>query len=314
MNELDFTYLREMLHKRSGLSLSVEKRYLVESRLASLCRRLSLATITDVVHKLRHGDEDLARQVVEAMTTNETLFFRDSTPFDHFRKIMLPALIKSRGAERSLRIWCAAASTGQEPYSLAMILDEVRGELAGWRFDILGTDIARDVLAKAREAVYSQFEIQRGLPIKLLLQHFDQEGDKWRLKERLRSMITFREMNLLEPSPALGQFDIIFCRNVLIYFDLPTKAKVLKLMARHLRPDGFLTLGAAETVIGITDEFAVDRENRGLYRLAPPQAPAAPGGLAPASTPAHASAPGARTAAPSAFAALPLTTSALRRL
>jgi chemotaxis protein methyltransferase CheR len=311
MNDLDFTYLRDLLHKRSGLALSVEKRYLVDSRLGSLCRRHGLPDIGAAVARIRAGDEEVTRAVVEAMTTNETLFFRDSTPFDHFRKVMLPALLKARSGERTLRIWCAAASTGQEPYSLAMILDEMRPEIAGWRIEIIGTDIAREVLAKAEAAVYSQFEIQRGLPIKLLLNHFEQEGDRWRLKERLRSMVTFRQMNLLEPAPGLGQFDIIFCRNVLIYFDLPTKAQVLKTMARHLKPDGFMTLGAAETVIGVTDAFTIDRENRGLYRLAGPQA------AQPAAKPAVTPAPAARPPAPAkplVSQALPFAAARLHRI
>ncbi len=268
MTEPDFAWLRSYLHTRSGLHLGPEKRYLVESRLAILCRRRSLPGLPELIQKLRSGDEELGVLVVEAMTTNETLFFRDSVPFAQFRETMLPTLIKKRATERSLRIWSAAASSGQEPYSLAMILDDMAAQLAGWRIEILATDISGEIIEKARAGVYSQFEMQRGLPVQSLLKHFSQEGDRWKISDRLRSMVTFRQMNLLQPSPQLGQFDIIFCRNVLIYFDLPTKSQVLGMLARHLKPDGFLSLGAAETVIGLTNQFSIDREQRGLYRPA----------------------------------------------
>jgi chemotaxis protein methyltransferase CheR len=266
MTETDFAWLRSFLHARSGLALGADKRYLVDSRLAILCRRLSLPGLPELVQRLRQGDDALSVAVVEAMTTNETLFFRDTAPFKQFREVMLPALLQNRRHERSLRIWSAAASSGQEPYSLAMILDEMGPELAGWRIEILATDISGEIIAKARAGVYSQFEMQRGLPVQSLLKYFTQEADRWKISDKLRNMVTFRQMNLLQPSPGLGQFDIVFCRNVLIYFDLPTKSQVLNMIAQHLRPDGFLSLGAAETVIGLTDRFSIDRENRGLYR------------------------------------------------
>ncbi len=276
MTESEFTYLREFLYQRSGLALTVEKRYLVDSRLASVCRIHALPSISALVRKIRAGDEALSVAVVEAMTTNETLFFRDLTPFKHFRELILPALLKARAADRTLKIWCAAASSGQEPYSLAMILDDMSREVAGWRIEITATDISNDILAKARAAVYSQFEVQRGLPIQNLMKHFTQEGDRWRLSDKLKQMVTFRQHNLVNPEGHMGAFDVIFCRNVLIYFDVPTKSKVLGFLARHLRPDGFLLLGAAETVIGITDEYTVDRDHRGVYR---PAGPARPGSV-----------------------------------
>lgn len=266
MNEGEFTFLREFLHQRSGLSLTVEKRYLVDSRLASVCRINALPNMSVLVQKIRAGDQALAVAVIEAMTTNETLFFRDTTPFKHFRELILPAMLKARAAERSLRIWCAAASSGQEPYSLAMMLDEMGHELSGWRIEITATDISNDILAKARAGVYSQFEVQRGLPIQSLLKHFTQDGDRWHLNERLKRMVTFKQHNLVRPEGHMGTYDVIFCRNVLIYFDVPTKSKVLGFLARHLRQDGFLLLGAAETVIGVTDAYSVDRDHRGVYR------------------------------------------------
>jgi chemotaxis protein methyltransferase CheR len=213
----------------------------------------------------------------------------------------------ARRGERTIRIWSAAASSGQEPYSLAMILDEMGAELAGWRIDILATDISGEIIEKARAGVYSQFEMQRGLPVQSLLKHFTQEGDRWKISDRIRAMVTFRQMNLLQPTPGLGPFDIVFCRNVLIYFDLPTKSQVLAMLAKTLRPDGFLSLGAAETVIGLSDRYTIDRDNRGLYRAVGPQtstlsAPLAP---LPASAASPAPAPASALAQP-ASAARPL--------
>jgi len=267
MTDADFNFLRLLLHQRSGLSLSPEKRYLAESRLGILCRRRNIADIATLIQKLRPGnDATLEHAVIEAMTTNETLFFRDHTPFDLFRDVILPERLAANAATRSLRIWCAAVSTGQEAYSLAMILDEMGPRLLGWKIQIVGTDISGEVLERARTGLYSQFEIQRGLPIQMLLKHFSQEGDRWRISERLRAMVDLRQHNLLEPNGHLGQFDIIFCRNVLIYFDVQTKARVLEALAPRLAPQGAMFLGAAETVIGISTTVLPDRQHRGVYR------------------------------------------------
>jgi chemotaxis protein methyltransferase CheR len=267
MTEADFNFLRSLLHQRSGLSLSPEKRYLAESRLGILCRRRGIDGLETLIQRLRPGsDTALENAVIEAMTTNETLFFRDQTPFELFRNVILPEKLATNAASRSLRIWCAAVSTGQEAYSLAMILDEMTAQLAGWKITIVGTDISGDVLERARTGIYSQFEIQRGLPIQRLLRHFQQVGEKWQVSERLRSMVELKQHNLLDPSGHLGHFDVIFCRNVLIYFDLPTKAKVLGALATRLAPEGIVILGAAETVIGISSTIVPDRQHRGLYR------------------------------------------------
>lgn len=267
MTELDFDFLRVLLQHRSGLSLSVEKRYLVESRLGMLCRRRGIAGISALVLQLRASPaSELEAAVVEAMTTNETLFFRDRTPFDLFRDVILPEKLAANAQSRTLRIWCAAVSTGQEAYSLAMVLDEAADRLSGWTLEILGTDISVDVLERARQGLYSQFEVQRGLPIQLLLKHFRQEGDKWRLSERIRNMVTLRQHNLLEPNHQFGQFDVILCRNVLIYFDVPTKARVMAALAARLAQNGAFILGAAETVIGITTTLIPDPQHRGVYR------------------------------------------------
>jgi len=267
MTEADFDFLRLLLHLRSGLSLSPDKRYLAESRLGILCRRRGIDGLGTLVEQLRRGGHaGLEDAVVEAMTTNETLFFRDHTPFDLFREVILPEKLALNAASRSLRIWCAAVSTGQEAYSLAMILDEMAHRLIGWKVQIVGTDISAEVLERARTGLYSQFEIQRGLPIQMLLKHFSQNGDKWQISERMRAMVELRQHNLLEPNRHLGQFDVIFCRNVLIYFDVPTKTKVLDLLAPRLAVDGAVILGSAETVIGISTTIVPDSKHRGVYR------------------------------------------------
>lgn len=280
MTETDFAFLRQLLQQRSGLSLTADKQYLAESRLSILCRRRGIADIATLIGQLRLGrDRTLENVVVDAMTTNETLFFRDRTPFDLFRDVILPERMAANAATRSLRIWCAAVSSGQEAYSLAMIIHDLADRLAGWKVEIIGTDISSEILEKARSGIYSQFEMQRGLPIQMLLKHFEQRGDKWQVSERLRGMVDFRHHNLLERNDHFGRFDVIFCRNVLIYFDVPTKVKVLELLTPRLAPDGAFVLGAAETVLGLATRLTCDPEHRGLYRqaaLAPQPHAAAP--------------------------------------
>jgi len=262
---LDYDYLRKLLKDRSGLVLSADKQYLVESRLTPLARKAGIASLGELVAKLRSNNERLAVDVVEAMTTNESFFYRDKIPFDHFRDTIMPGLLAARARERRLRIWCAAASTGQEPYSLAMCLKEMKDKLAGWRVEILGTDLSAEVLEKAKAGVYSQFEVQRGLPIQMLVKHFSQVGDTWQISPEIRAMVQYRPLNLLSDFAHLGSFDVVFCRNVLIYFDQETKIGVLNRIARLLDPDGFLVLGAAETVVGLTDAFKPLVDKRGLY-------------------------------------------------
>ena len=266
MTPHDYDYLRRCLKDRSGLVLSAEKQYLVESRLLPVARKAGLTGLGDLVQALRLGhDKALMTAVVEAMMTNESFFFRDKIPFEHFRNVVMPALMASRRASRSIRIWCAAASTGQEPYSLAMCLKDMQRELAGWRIDILATDLSGEVLEKARQGIYSQFEVQRGLPIQLLIKHFAQVGELWQIAPELRAMVKYRQFNLLSDFAQLGLFDVIFCRNVLIYFDQQAKIDVLNRMARAMASDGYLVLGAAETVVGLVDSFKVVPEQRGLY-------------------------------------------------
>ena len=266
MTPLDYDFLRRILKERSGLDLSADKQYLVESRLIPLARRAGMPGLAELVAKIKGGAEALTTDVVEAMTTNETFFFRDKIPFDHLRETILPALVQARGSRRALRIWCAASSTGQEPYSVAMCVKEFAG-LSGWRVEIVATDLSQEVLEKSKAGLYSQFEVQRGLPIQLLVKHFVQIGDLWQLNADIRAMVQHRQLNLLQDFSHLGTFDVIFCRNVLIYFDQDTKAGIFDRLSRMLEPDGVLLLGAAESVVGISDAFKPYPERRGLYRL-----------------------------------------------
>ncbi|KJC38965.1 chemotaxis protein CheR [Bradyrhizobium sp. LTSP885] len=266
MTPPDYEYLRKLLKDHSGLDLSADKQYLIESRLLPLARKCGLSGIPDLVTKVRGGSSSHIAQVVEAMTTNETFFFRDKVPFDHFRDTMMPEILKARAARRSVRIWCAAGSTGQEPYSLAMCLKEMSTALAGWRVEIVATDLSQEVLEKSKAGIYSQFEVQRGLPIQMLVKYFKQSGEFWQVNPELRAMVQHRQLNLLHDFSQLGAFDIIFCRNVLIYFDQDTKINIFNRLARLVEADGFLVLGAAETVVGLTDTFKPVPERRGLYR------------------------------------------------
>lgn len=264
MTPQDFDYLRKFLRDRSGLVLAIEKQYLAESRLLPLARRNGMSTLDELIERLRNRTPTpLATQVIEAMTTNETFFFRDKIPFDHFRDTIMPGLSAARAREKRIRIWCTAASTGQEPYSLAMVLKSMGSAIAAHRIDIVATDLSSDVLEKAKAGIYSQFEVQRGLPVQTLVKFFDQVGENWQLAPELRSMVQFRPLNLLNDFSALGTFDVVFCRNVLIYFDQENKIALLNRIARQMPGDGFLVLGAAETVIGLKPLA----DKRGLYVL-----------------------------------------------
>jgi chemotaxis protein methyltransferase CheR len=272
----DYEYLRKLLKDHSGLDLSADKQYLIESRLLPLSRKSGLAGISELVQKMKAGSPSLVAQVVEAMTTNETFFFRDKVPFDHFRDSIMPEIIKARAARKSIRIWCAAGSTGQEPYSLAMCLKEMSAALVGWRVEIIATDLSQEVLEKSKAGIYSQFEVQRGLPIQLLVKYFRQNGEFWQISPEIRAMVQHRQLNLLHDFSQLGVFDVIFCRNVLIYFDQDTKINIFGRLAKTMEADGFLVLGAAETVVGLTDLFKPFPDKRGLYRPSGARATSAP--------------------------------------
>ena len=266
MTPPDYEYLRKVLKDSSGLDLSADKQYLIESRLLPLSRKCGLSGISELVQKMKGGSASLVAQVVEAMTTNETFFFRDKVPFDHFRDSIMPGILQARAGRKSVRIWCAAGSTGQEPYSLAICLKEMGAALAGWRIEIIATDLSQEVLEKSKAGIYSQFEVQRGLPIQMLVKYFKQTGEFWQVNADIRAMIQHRQLNLLNDFSQLGVFDVIFCRNVLIYFDQDTKIDIFNRLARQTEADGFLVLGAAETVVGLTDVFKPYPERRGLYR------------------------------------------------
>lgn len=267
MKSDDFDFLAALLKRQSGLMLSPDKLYLIESRLMPIARKRGAETLDALIAELRKGPETspLVNQVMDAMTTNESFFFRDIKPFDQFQKIVLPHLLKARAETKRIRIWSAACSSGQEPYSLAMILRDMGPQLAGWRFEILATDISTEMLEKSKAGIYSQFEVQRGLPVQYLVKYFTQMGDKWKIDPSLREIVHFREFNLLHEPTGLGQFDVIFIRNVLIYFDNQTKCGILSRIYNLMPADGFLYLGGAETVLGISDKFQPFEGERGIY-------------------------------------------------
>jgi chemotaxis protein methyltransferase CheR len=262
----DYEFICLFLKERSGLALAPDKEYLVDSRLLPVARRNGCKNISELVIRLKTPDADhLKVEVTEAMMNNESYFFRDRVPFERLADTVLPELLRTRAQRKTIRIWCAAASTGQEPYSIAMQLDD-RRELAGWNVEIVASDLSGEVIERAKAGLYSQFEVQRGLPIQMLMQHFEQAGAQWRVKTKIRERVRFDTANLLSDFSRLETFDVVFCRNVLIYFDRETKLDVLRRIREIMAPDGFLILGAAETMVGLGDDFAMVRDTRALYR------------------------------------------------
>ena len=252
----EFDYVCRLVRDRSGVVLEAGKEYLVDARLTPVARQAELGSVSELIGRLRAGpDGGLAVRVVEAMVTTETTFFRDLHPFETVRTTVLPDLVRRRRDERRLTVWFAACSTGQEPYSVALLIREHFPELAGWRLDLLATDLSADVLARARAGRYSQLEVNRGLPAALMVKYFRQHGAVWELNEDVRRMVEFRELNLTRPWPALPRADLVFLRNVMIYFDAPTKKAILDRVAKVLRPDGYLLLGGAETTLNLSDSF-----------------------------------------------------------
>jgi chemotaxis protein methyltransferase CheR len=268
------SYLRALIYRRSAIVLQVDKSYLIDSRLAPLAREAGLASVDELVGKIRRepAEAPLVRRVIEAMTTNETLFFRDIHPFEALRQRILPALIQERAARRSLRIWCAAASTGQEPYSIAMTIREHFPELTSWDVKIIATDINAAVLARARAGTYRQLEVNRGLPVTMLVKYFERQGADWAIKATVKDLVTFTELNLLDAWTCVGPQDVIFVRNVLIYFDLETKRRILGRIRGLLPRDGFLVLGGAETAHNIDDHYAPVKIGGGVYFQVPSSA------------------------------------------
>ena len=266
MNIDDFNLVAKILKDRSGLVLGSDKAYLLESRLNPVARKYDLAGVDDLAAMIRTGgNEKLLVDITEAMTTNESFFFRDQKPFDQFRDLVLPYMLDHRSQAKTLRIWCAACSSGQEPYSLAMLLKEQAAGLAGWTVEILATDLSQEILTKAKEGVYSQFEVQRGLPVRHLVKYFKQDGERWQISDEIRSMVSFKSHNLLQQPQGLQQVDVVFCRNVLIYFDPETKTRTLESVSEVMAEDGFLFLGGAETVLGVSERFQLIPGQRGVY-------------------------------------------------
>ncbi len=264
----DIDYLRQVVSSRSGNVLTQEQGYLLESRLSPVAQTAGLKDVEALVTELRKSNSSaLHDRVSEAMTINETSFFRDSHPFQAMREQILPTLIEARRATRQLSIWCAASSCGQEPYSLAILIREHFPQLADWNVRIVGTDLSDEMLTKARQGRYSQFEVGRGLPAKLLINHFQRVGTEWVVKDDVRRLVEFRKMNLTQAWPYMAPADVVFIRNVLIYFDVPTKQSILSRALRVLRPDGYLFVGGSETLLNMS--LPIRRESIGqtaVYR------------------------------------------------
>jgi chemotaxis protein methyltransferase CheR len=259
----------ELLERRTGQQLADNRLWRIETALAPLLRARHLDSVETLASMLAGGrDAPLGEDVAEALLNNETFFFRDPPAFQQLTGPVFEQLREGRDARRTLRIWCAGCSTGQEPYSIAIALAEQGTIWAGWKIDIIATDVARSAIDRAREGLYSQFEIQRGLPVRQMLRWFESENEQWRAAQELRNRISFKVQNLLDPPPP-GGFDIILCRNVLLYFSADTRATVFDQFRRVIAPDGVLMLGAGETVLGQTRAFESDPVLRGLYRPMP---------------------------------------------
>jgi chemotaxis protein methyltransferase CheR len=256
MKSADFDYVRNYVRTQAAIVLEPGKEYLVESRLTTLARKESIASIDLLVDQLRaKPGSELHRKVVDAMTTNETSFFRDLNPFEALKKHILPELVQKRRPERQLNFWCGAASTGQESYSVLMTIAENFPEIFQWNFNFVATDLSTQVLAQAQSGLYSQLEVNRGLPAPLLVKYFKRKGNDWEFDPVLRKKVVFKELNLTHTWPVMPAMDVVFMRNVLIYFDVETKKNILGKIRRLLRPNGYLFLGGAETTMNLDESF-----------------------------------------------------------
>ena len=271
ISPVDYDFIANLLRDQCALVLDPGKDYLINSRLSPIAQRHGLTSIDHLVRRLRDtSDSSLVSDVVEAMVTTETSFFRDVHPFETLKKIVLPKLIELRRPQRQLNIWCAASSSGQEPYSIAMLLKEYFPDLAGWQINLTATDISHEMLQRSRAGRYSQLEVNRGLPTNLLLKWFRQEGGVWEIDEQIRRMMTFKPMNLAQPWPAMPAWDLIFLRNVMIYFDNDVKRSILGRVSRSLGEDGYLVLGGAETTFGLDNSFQrIETLKSGYYQRKP---------------------------------------------
>jgi chemotaxis protein methyltransferase CheR len=267
VNESNAAFVRDLVYDRSAIVLDESKQYLIESRLDPIVRARKLSSIDSLIAQAREGAKDLQTELVEAITTNETFFFRDLAPFEALREKVLPGLFTARASRRALSIWSAACSTGQEPYSLAMLLREQFPAEAGWPVRIVATDLSRPTLERAKAGRYRQIEVNRGLPAALLVKYFKREGAEWVISPELRTPIEFRLLNLIDPWPPGLRPDVVFLRNILIYFDVGTKRTLLERVRRIIPRDGALFLGAAETTLSIDDGWErVAFKNCSYYR------------------------------------------------
>jgi chemotaxis protein methyltransferase CheR len=269
MNADDFARFTSWLQSHTAISLDPGKEYLVQARLNPVATRHGLAGVADVIAKLHQPRPgNLPAEVIEAMVTTETSFFRDIHPFDALRHHVLPELIALRAPSKSLAIWCGAASSGQEPYSIAILLREYFPQLADWTIHFQATDISTTMLDRCRTGDYSQLEVNRGLPAPLLIKYFQQHGNRWRIREELRQMIDFKPLNLAGDWPLMRRFDLVFLRNVMIYFDVPTKRSILQRIESRLAPDGYLLLGGAETTLNLSTAYRrIEQLKLGFYQL-----------------------------------------------
>ena len=266
---VDFDFISTLVRERSAIVLEQGKEYLIEARLLPLARERGTGSVAELVRELRRSPSSALRDlVVEAMTTNETSFFRDVHPFHALSDHILPDLLRARSGDRALNIWSAACSSGQEPYSIAMLINDIIGADPTWKVQLLATDISPCMLNRTREGVYSQFEVNRGLPAAMLVRYFRKQGLHWQIEEPLRRMVETRLVNLNQNLPPMAQMDIVFMRNVLIYFDSATKRQILARVRRVMRPDGYLVLGGAETTLNLDDSFVRVQIGRApVYRL-----------------------------------------------
>jgi chemotaxis protein methyltransferase CheR len=271
IDKSEFEFIRDLVRAKAGIVLEAGKEYLVDARLSALVRQQKLESIAALVARLRANSVDpLHRLAVEAMTTNETSFFRDQHPFEALKKVVIPGLLESRASTRSLTIWCGASSSGQEPYTILMTLCESIPRIEEWKLTFIATDISSEMVLRSREGKYNQIEINRGLPAALMVKYFEKQGLGWQIKPKLRSMISFQELNLTRPWSGIPPMDIIFLRNVLIYFDTDTKKDILRRIRGVLKPDGYLFLGSAETTLTLDEEFVRTKlEKSGCYQSKP---------------------------------------------
>lgn len=257
ISKADFDYIAQLARRQAAIVLEPGKEYLVENRLTPIAQQEGYGTLEKFIGKMRSETviNGLHHKSIDALTTNETSFFRDFHPFEALRKTILPRLIEQRAAMRQLTIWSAACSTGQEPYTLAMLMQEHFPQLAGWKITIVATDLSPTVLKVAGEGAYSQFEVNRGLPAAYLIKYFTKQGERWHIKPELKKNIQFRPMNLINSWPILPPFDLVFIRNVMIYFDVETKKMILKRIRNCLLPHGYLFLGSAETTVNLDPAY-----------------------------------------------------------